>query len=209
MDFAESSIDACDLYAVEDRHDGKCRRGQASNGRGERSRWLLREVTPHESDLRRFLGHRGHAHDSDDIVQQCYLSMLAIESVTHIKNPRHYLFAVARSVIHSIGRRLQIVDIGYHGDMTAFNIADETVATERSVDARLSLARIDAAIAAMPERRRAIVHLRQHEQVSGSAVAERFGVGETTIRNELSRALADMRRACEPDWNDEVLAELA
>jgi DNA-directed RNA polymerase specialized sigma24 family protein len=72
----------------------------------ERAVWLARCILPHEPELRAWLGARALPRlEVDDIVQETYAILSGLEQVGHIRNPRTYMFEVAKSVILQALRR--------------------------------------------------------------------------------------------------------
>src|ERR1044072_4582686 len=67
----------------------------------ERVQWLMRHVVPQEPALRarirRWALPDGLA--SEDLIQEVYSRFVTMESVAQIRNPKSYLFAVARSIM--------------------------------------------------------------------------------------------------------------
>lgn len=59
-----------------------------------RARWLAESVLPHEARLRAWLARRRVVDlDVADIVQETYAVLAELASVSHIRNPRTYLFS--------------------------------------------------------------------------------------------------------------------
>ncbi|RZM11907.1 MAG: sigma-70 family RNA polymerase sigma factor, partial [Sphingomonas sp.] len=57
------------------------------------------------------------------------------------------------------------------------------------VGGRWLLARVDALLAALPERARTAIRLRKLDGLSQRQIAERLGVTETVVENDLARGL--------------------
>lgn len=162
-----------------------------------RNQWPLREILPHEPELRRWLYRNGHSGDWEDIAQLCYVKLLAAPSVAHVTNPRSYLLSVARRIVLDRARHDKVVRIECRADIAALGHVDETGDVERIVDARCALARIDAALSAMHQRRREVLHLRRHLGLTLRATAETLGISQSSVEKHLRGALDELVAAVE------------
>jgi DNA-directed RNA polymerase specialized sigma24 family protein len=74
--------------------------------------WVGTHILPHEAEVRAWLRRASvAAHEIDDIVQESYAKLSALEDVSHILNPRAYFFQTARSILYQQARRARIVRI--------------------------------------------------------------------------------------------------
>ncbi len=153
--------------------------------------WLARHVLPAEPDLRRWLRKAFPGCDVDDVVQETYCRLAAAPDLHRIEQPRQYLFRTARNVVLAEFRRQRVVRIdaaGSAADMESAIAADE-LSPDRIVGGRWLLARVDALLAVLPERARTAIRLRKIDGLSQRQIAERLGVTETVVENDLSRGL--------------------
>jgi len=98
----------------------------------ERTRWFLRNVLPHEPALRSWLGRRQPLGlDVDDIIQESYAILADLDTIEDIRNPRAYLFQVARSVITRYVRRARVVSIHTVEDLGELELADDRPSPEQ------------------------------------------------------------------------------
>ncbi|MGZ3274433.1 MAG: RNA polymerase sigma factor [Caulobacteraceae bacterium] len=158
----------------------------------ERARWLARFVLPHEPALRAWLSRRPvRGLDPDDIIQEAYAKLVAMPSVEAIRDPRSYLFQIAKSVIGSHLRSRKVVTITV-SDLDLLDLAAEEPSAEVQVSDREELQRLAQAIAALPEPTRTIFRLRRIEQLPQRAIAERLRMPESTVEKHVSRAFLAM-----------------
>ncbi|SFP57266.1 RNA polymerase sigma factor [Sphingomonas rubra] len=153
--------------------------------------WVARHVLPAEPALRRWLRGVFPGCDVDDVVQETYCRLAAVRDLDRIEDPRRYLFQTARNVVLVELRRQRVVRIeaaGSAADMEAALAADE-LSPDRVVGGRWLLERVDALLAALPERARTAIRLRKLDGLSQRQIAERLGVTETVVENDLSRGL--------------------
>lgn len=168
--------------------------------------WVARHVLPAEPSLRRRLRGAFPGCDIDDVVQETYCRLAAVRDLDRIEDPRRYLFQTARNVVLAELRRARVVRIeaaGSAADMEAALAADE-LSPDRVVGGRWLLARVDALLAALPERARTAIRLRKLDGLSQREIAARMGVSETIVENDLSRGLRTLLAGLTEGERDEL-----
>jgi RNA polymerase sigma-70 factor (ECF subfamily) len=145
--------------------------------------------------LVRFLARRtGSAAAAEDLTQDLWLRMdrLRRGAAEEIRNPTAYLFRaaanLARDHLRAEKRRtalnaeaLALVMIG---------LPHAGVATPDSeAEANEHLARVDAAIAALPPRTREIFAMNRFEGIAYREIARRLGISTTAVEKHMRRAL--------------------
>jgi RNA polymerase sigma-70 factor (ECF subfamily) len=156
----------------------------------ERALWLARNILPHEPALRAWLERRRVFDlDVDDIVQEAYARLAALDSVAEIRNPTTYLFQAAHSVILTHLRRRQVVAIGAMGDAELRGVQSEAASPETIVADRDELYRLGQVIAGLPSRLAQVFTLRRIEGLSQKETAERLGITESTVEKHMARSL--------------------
>jgi RNA polymerase sigma-70 factor (ECF subfamily) len=73
------------------------------------------------------------------------------------------------------------------------SLADAASPPDRGVQARETAERLQRALAALPERQRAVVVLRHYQDLSLDEIAQTLGMSLGTVKSSLHRALARMR----------------
>ena len=161
-----------------------------SDDRATRIDWLARRILPHEPALRRWLLRlAAQAADVDDIVQETYGTLAALESVAHIRDPRAYLFTTARSILLQQLRRARIVPIESMAEIDQLSIPSgessaESVALEREL-----LQMLSQRIARLPDRCREVFVLRKLQGYSQREIAQRLGISENTVEKHVGKGL--------------------
>jgi len=125
----------------------------------------------------------------DDIVQDAYLNITRLDSVSHIRDGRAYLFAAARTEMLQRVRRERILRIEFLSEIDALSVVDEAPDPERHTHARRELARVRRLIDALPARCREIFELRRVQGVPQREIAERLGISETVVERQAVRGL--------------------
>lgn len=154
----------------------------------ERALWLARHVLPHEAALRAWLSRRRvDGLEIDDIVQETYARLASAESIEGVRNARTYAFQTAHSVIMSHLRRSRIVSIRTVANIEQLSGIDDLPSPESQVADRDELHHLAEAIAALPERVRAVFTLRRVEGLSQRQVAMRLEIAESTVEKHMAK----------------------
>lgn len=162
--------------------------------------WVGSNIVPHEASLRARLRKMAISEDEiSDVVQDAYLKISKLSTVAHIRNPRSYLYATARTVLLDRFRRAAIVRIDAVAEIEAFGFADDSPSPERRANARLELERIRRLINDLPENCRAIFELRRLQGVPQKEIAARLGIPEHTVEAQATRGLKLILKALAED----------
>jgi DNA-directed RNA polymerase specialized sigma24 family protein len=101
------------------------------------------QILPHEADVRAWLRRSGSAPaDIDDVVQETYCRLAALDNVAHITSGRAYFFRTARNIAIEKIRRARIIRIDCVTEIGALNVVDEEPSPERVVASRRELGRV-------------------------------------------------------------------
>ncbi|WP_260926687.1 RNA polymerase sigma factor [Novosphingobium sp. 9] len=156
-----------------------------------RSAWLARHILPHEPELRRWLARSSDigGDQIDDLVQESYAILVGRTEVDSIRDPRSYLFQVARSVLLQQLRRSRVVALGALDDLDRLGAATDMPSPEHQTLARDEFARVAAAIAAMPPQTRRAFQMRRVEGLSQREIAGALGLSENTVEKHIARGI--------------------
>lgn len=156
----------------------------------ERALWLSRHVLPHEPALRNWLRRRRvDGLEVDDVVQETYARLIALESVSAIGNVRNYLFQTAWSVLMTHVRRARIVSFQTLSDLDQVGAQAPECSPEAHAIGRDELHRLAAAIAGLPGKIREVFILRRVNGLPQREVALRVGLSESTVEKHMSRGI--------------------
>jgi RNA polymerase sigma-70 factor (ECF subfamily) len=170
--------------------------GPLKQSRAEIVAFVGGQILPHEADARAWLRRSGAAAaDIDDVIQETYCRLAALESVAHIVNGRAYFFRTARNIAIEKIRRARIVRIDCVTEIDALNVVDDEPSPERVVAGRRELGRVQQLIEGLPERCRQIFTLRRIHGLSQRETALRLGVTENVVEMQSARGLRLILRA--------------
>lgn len=169
--------------------------------------WFIREVLPLESVLMQFLMRSGRSKaDAEDICQEVYMRVCTAASEELPRSARALAFTIARNLLIKRVKHEQIVSIEAVENLDDLNVAIDEPAPDRVVIAREELRRLQKAMDRLPDRIRSVLVMHKVEGLSISEIAVRLGMGERTVKRDLSEAVralaetllrepADIRRA--------------
>ncbi|CAN5312558.1 N/A [soil metagenome] len=162
----------------------------------ERAIWLASNALPHEPALRAWLARRPLAGlEVDDIVQETYAILAALERIDHIQTPRTYMFEVAKSVVLRSLRRSRVVAFEALAEADGLDPPSAEPSPETMAADRQELGRIAALIAGLPTKCREAFTLRKVHGLSQREVARRMGVSENTIEKHVGKGLGVLMTA--------------
>jgi RNA polymerase sigma factor (sigma-70 family) len=159
----------------------------------ETARWFAEHVQPHEGTLRGYLRGLVDWSDVDDLVQETYARLLRTREARELRSPRAYLFTTARNAALDLFRRRATARTSSIAEIDWSRVSDDAPVAPEVVSRRQEFELLEAAIAALPERCRAVLQLRRFENLSHREIAQRLGIAEHTVEVQLANAL----RRCE------------
>jgi RNA polymerase sigma factor (sigma-70 family) len=139
----------------------------------------------------------GHSQDIDDVVQEAYCRLAALDSTEHIGSGRAYLFQTARNIVLEQVRHSRIVRIEYLLDGENMNIADGAPSPEQVVSGVRELQRVQRLIEGLPAKCRRVFVLRRVHGVSQREIARMCGISENTVETQAVKGLKLIMKALE------------
>ncbi len=132
---------------------------------------------------------------AEDIIQDLYVKLSGLETEPVVDNPSGYLFRMANNIYLNRLRALKSERTRDHAwQATSFeNVGGDAIADEPTPEARISgrqqMARLKAAIDALPERTRAIFRLHKLDGLTQTQVAAQLGISISSVEKHLASAL--------------------
>ncbi len=157
--------------------------------------WVVSHILPHEPSIRAWLRRARMAPDDvDDVIQEAYSRLSALDSVAHIERPRAYFFSIVRNLLVRRLSKAKIVPIESIAELESY--ADDNAFTpERETAARLEYARVRAIIGGLPDRCRRIVEMRKIDGLSQREIAAHLGISESVVENQVHQGIRAVLRA--------------
>lgn len=146
--------------------------------------------------LGRFLQARlGMSADVEDVLQDLYLKVAALDPTMEVRDTRAFLYRLAsnqmmdrwrsgqRSVARDAAWRLANHAVGTTEDM------DDAPSAEAVVAGRQRLASLTTAVARLPDKTRTVFSLHKFEGLSYAEVAIRLGISRSSVEKHMMDAL--------------------
>lgn len=156
-----------------------------------RTRWLSRNILPHESSIRRIIGswHLPLDLEVDDVIQESYAKIARLPSVEHISSPKVYFLQIARSILLMHVRRAKLVSIDVFADLEQLQITDDSPSPEIHASDREQLRMLAYAVKNMGEPQRSVLMLRIIDELSHKEIGDKLGLSGNAVQKILARSL--------------------
>lgn len=138
----------------------------------------------------------GELEAAQDLAQEALMQVW--QRRRRVRSPRAYLYRAARSLLINERERRAVRARWAASVRSSGDPAPAPASPENALDAERLRAWLDAAIEALPERTREAFTLAYLQDLSYRDVAEVMGTSPKTVANQVSAALAQLRRALEP-----------
>lgn len=154
------------------------------------ARWVAREILPHEGKVRAWLSFQWRSSiDIDDTIQEAYCRLATLESVDHIDHPVAYFRRVAHAAAVDSVRQTNKNNIVSMTEIEWFDVIDDRPTAERILEGKHELDRVNALFASLSETCQRVIQLRRIEGLSQKETAERLGVSENVVENNIVRGI--------------------
>ena len=162
--------------------------------------WVGSHVLPHEGAVRAWLKRwSGREQDIDDVIQEAYCRLAAMDDVTHVGNGRAYLFQTTRNIVLEQVRRSKIVRIDNVTDMNSLSIVDEAPSLDRVVSGARELQRVEQLIERLPFKCRQVFVLRRIHGVPQREIGRMLGLTQAAVEKQAARGLKLIMNGLEND----------
>lgn len=162
------------------------------------SAWVAREIIPHEPFVKKWLARaRATPEESEEVIQEAYCRISALESVDHIECAHAYFLAICRNILVRRLKRMKVVPMTTIAEVESF-VLDNRPSPEREVAGRMDYSRMIALLSRLPERCGEIVRLRKIEGLSQRDIAVRLGTTEKAVEKQVWLGVKALRAA----WNE-------
>lgn len=176
----------------------------ASEGRRRRAAWVALRIMPHEAQSRGWLRRARVADDeADDLVQEAYCRLAALDEVEHIEQPGAYFFSIIRNLL--LRRRRAETVVSLENIVEIESMPAPGLGIEAEVTMRLDVERL---IGALPGPCRRVIEMRKIEGYSQREIAQLLGITESVVENHVQRGLKAMSRGWQGEGEKELRAPI-
>lgn len=158
--------------------------------------WVAREILPHEGAVRGWASRRwGTLIDVDDVIQEVYCRIAALDSVAHIENGRAYVFRTVQAVVMDGFRRAKVANTRPMTEIDWIDVIDESPLADRRVEAIQELGRVNNLLSGLSSTGRRVIELRRIHGLSQKETARQLGVSESVVENHIVRGIRRILQA--------------
>ncbi|WHI52614.1 RNA polymerase sigma factor [Microbulbifer sp. MLAF003] len=149
--------------------------------------------------LRRYFSSRVNISDVDDLVQEVFahLHFQMKKSNTNIRNPRSYIYTIAKNLLVSHGRYQKSRCRAYHEPLSSEIDIPDVITPERTVIGMQDCRRVCQAILRLPPRAGTAFKFHRFEGLTYQDIAERMGISKESVKELIQRALVRIRKVME------------
>lgn len=163
------------------------------NSPSEHSEWFANEVHRHDLQLKSYLrGAFPAVRDLDDVVQESYMRVWRVRALQPIRSAKALLFTVARRLALDALRRGRVSPVVAVPDLGALAVTAEGVDSMEAACTSEEIALMAAALETLSPRTREIIVLRKFRHLSQKEVAQKLGISELTVQEQVYRGLRRM-----------------
>jgi RNA polymerase sigma factor (sigma-70 family) len=160
----------------------------------ERHDWFLNQVFRHRAALHRYLRRfTSGAEDVEDLVQETYVRMYALQDYRTIDSPRALLFRIAHNMAVERARRQTTQATDSVADFESLSVYSSEAPADEQIDARRRFESFCAAVDRLPPLCRRVFVLRKVYRLSHDEIAEVLGVSHSTIEKHVAKGLLRCR----------------
>src|ERR1700682_4725583 len=160
----------------------------------ERHDWFLNQVFRHRAALHRYLRRfTSGAEDVEDLVQETYVRMYALQDFRKIDSPRALLFRIAHNMAIERARRQSTQATDSVADLESISVYSTEASVDEQIDARRRFESFCAAVDRLPPLCRRVFVLRKVYRLSHDEIAEVLGVSHSTIEKHVAKGLLRCR----------------
>jgi RNA polymerase sigma factor (sigma-70 family) len=156
------------------------------------SKWFAEEVKPHEAILRAYLSRRFPSlPDHDDLVQETYARLLRARDAGRLTYVKAFLFTAARNVAIDLFRRRRSTAHEPISDSAELPLLEAAPDVPTMLERQQRHELLVEAVAALPERCRAVMMLRHIDGLSYKEISARLGISPETVKVHVVKGVRD------------------
>jgi len=148
--------------------------------------WICVEILPYERNARRWLERTRLPVESDDVIQEAYARIAAMDSLSHIRSGRAYFLTTVRNIALQHLRRSKVVRMESFADIPAALLLDDGPGPEAITEGKRE---IEQLLLSLPERCQAIFRLCRLEGYTQRETSELLGISENVVEKQIARAM--------------------
>ena len=132
--------------------------------------------------------------EAQDFVQETLVRIIQKGGVERFDNPQGYVFTIAANLLRDRARRVGHRARESHIGLEGVWLTSDTPSADRQLAGREELARIKAAILALPKKPQRVFILHRFEELTYREIAELMGVSRSSVEKYMMTALARLKQ---------------
>lgn len=172
-------------------------RGRGLGHEGIRSQRLVEQLaTDHHDDLVRYISRRVRSvADAREIAQEAYVRLLRLDRTDLIREPRAYLYRVATHVLYEFELKSRTDQMGRVRWKSEKVSGAADLWPTRALDQLALKERMEAALAELSPKCRAVLILHRRDGLTYQEISERIGISISMVKKYLLQGLQHCRQA--------------
>lgn len=172
--------------------------------------WFADHVFAHDQQTRRYaLRLVRNPEEAEELVQEAYARLFALENWASIANPHAFTLRIVRNLAIERFRRADVVRLDHGAMLHSLEIADQEPTPDIVAMDRSELSHVVKMLQEMPPRMREAMVLRRIEGLPPAQVAERMNISVSTVETHLIKALRLLMHKRTPPGETEAKTEQA
>jgi RNA polymerase sigma-70 factor (ECF subfamily) len=160
----------------------------------DRHEWFLKQVFRHGAALHRYLRRfTSGAEDIEDLVQETFVRIYAIEDRDSVGSPRALLFRIAHNLAVERARRHLARATDTVADFARLDVDTSEAPPEEQIDSHRRFESFCAAVDRLPPLCRRVFVLRKVYKLSHTEISDVLGVSHSTIEKHVAKGLVRCR----------------
>ncbi|WEK02278.1 MAG: RNA polymerase sigma factor [Candidatus Sphingomonas phytovorans] len=152
--------------------------------------WFADHVFAYHQQTRRYaISLVRQAEEAEELVQEAYARLFALEDWASIANPHAFTLRIVRNLAIERFRRAEVVRLDRSAILHTLEVADQEPTPDVVAMDRSELRRVAQILQEMPPRMREAMVLRRIEGLPPAQVAERMKISVSTVETHLIKAL--------------------
>jgi len=157
--------------------------------------WFIVEVLPHEDSYMKQARRMSNSfQDAQDLVQETYAKLFALDGWAAIGQPQAYVHRMIRHLAIERLRRARVIDFQHLQEADHDTMTDDAPDPFAIVEGRERLARFANVLACLPARCREVFVRRRIDEQSPREISQELGVSLSTLEKRLARAYVLLAR---------------
>lgn len=160
----------------------------------DRHTWFLDQVLCHRAMLRGYLRkHLSSDEDIDDVMQEAFLRIYAIQDPAAIDSPQALLITIAHNLAIELIRRRASRATDAVADFDALGVCMEAPQMDEWIDAQRRFDAFCAAVGSLPPVCQRVFVLRKVYKLSQAEISAMLGISQSTVEKHVVKGLLRCR----------------